>query len=62
MTFGSAIKKDRVGSQVAVEQPRMDFIAQTAGNGQLRTFDARSNLRLNVRFQIRSSHSVANGR
>ena len=32
--------KDRFGSQVAVEQPRMDFIAWTAGIGQSQTFAA----------------------
>ena len=37
-TLDDDIAADQKGSQVAVEQPRMDFIGWTAGDGHFRTF------------------------
>ena len=46
------------GSQLAVEQPRMDFIAWTAGTGQHQSFSAREFLGLNDRSTLGGVETV----
>jgi len=49
-TLDDDVATDQKGSQVAVGQPRVDFITGTAGIGQQEPFGVREISILNVRF------------